>query len=68
MTLKGTSAPLEMIVILNKMSGDPVTKKKAAGFSVRGTFKRADFGVSIALGPVGADVSFQIEALAIAVD
>lgn len=66
MTLKGVSAPLVMDVKLNKMAVDRVTKKEAAGFSAFGSFDRADFGVRTAIGPVGANVSFQIEVLAIA--
>jgi len=68
MTLAGVEAPMTMIVRLNKLGHDPVTKRKAAGFSAHGAFKRSDFGVRTALGPVGDEVSFRIEALAIAAD
>lgn len=68
MTLKGVSAPLMLTVDLNKIGTDPVTKRKAAGFTAHGQFERADFGVMTALGPVGAVVDFQIEALAIKVE
>ncbi|MEO1137416.1 MAG: YceI family protein [Pseudomonadota bacterium] len=65
MTLAGTEAPVSMTVTLNKLGADPVTKRKAAGFSAMGAFNRSDYGVAIALGPVGDTVSFRIEALAI---
>lgn len=65
MTLKGVTAPLELMVNLNKSGTDPVTKKRAYGFTATGEFQRSDFGVKTALGPIGNNVSFQIEALAI---
>lgn len=68
MTLKGATAPLTLSVELNKIGTDPVTKAQAAGFVATGSFDRADFGVSTALGPIGGVVSFEIHALAIAAD
>lgn len=68
MTLKDVTHPLEMQVRLNKIATDPVSKRKAAGFTATGVFKRSDFGVKIALGPVGDDVSFEIQALAVVED
>ena len=65
MTLKGISAPLVLHVQLNKAGTDPVAQKMAAGFSAHGAFLRQDFGVTIADGFVGDEVTFQIEALAV---
>jgi len=65
MTLKGVSAPLSLKVELNKLGVDPVTKQQAAGFKATGGFKRSDYGVSTAIGPIGDDVSFEVHALAI---
>ncbi|MEO0425763.1 MAG: YceI family protein [Pseudomonadota bacterium] len=66
MTLRGATAPLTLEVRLNKIGTDPVTRQRAAGFTASGTFPREAFGVTTALGPIGANVEFQIEALAIA--
>jgi len=66
MTLKGVTAPLTIRVELNKSGPDPVTKKQAAGFSATGKVVRSEFGVNTALGLVGDEVTFEIEALAIA--
>lgn len=65
MTLKGVSLPLSLTVRLNKAGTDPVTRNKAMGFTATGSFKRSAYGVTTAVGPVGDDVTFQIEALAI---
>lgn len=68
MTLKGVTAPLTLSVTLNKIGTDPVTKAAAAGFVATGSFDRADFGISTAIGPIGSIVTFEIHALAIAAD
>lgn len=66
MTLKGVSAGLSFVVQLNKAGQDPVTKADAVGFSASGRFQRSDFGINIANGPIGDEVRFDIEMLAIA--
>ena len=68
MTLKGASGPLILRTNLNRIGIDPVTKKKAVGFTATGIFKRSDFGVKTAVGPVGDDVTFQIEIMAVSVE
>lgn len=68
LTLHGVTAPATMKVMLNKLGSDPVSGKKAAGFSASGALMRSEYGISTALGPVGDKVSFRIEALAIAAD
>ena len=65
LSLRGVTAPVTMSVLLNKIGQDPVSKKKAAGFTAQGTLMRSDFGVDTAIGPVGDEVSFRIEALAV---
>ena len=68
LSLAGVSGPVTLKVTLNKIGTDPVTKKKAAGFSAAGQFDRSAFGIETALGPIGDTVRFEIEALAIAAD
>ncbi len=66
MSLKGITAPLSLEVRINKVAPDPVSRRKAAGFSASGAFDRTVFGIDTAVGPIGKTVSFEIEALAIA--
>ena len=65
MTLKAVTAPLTLMVELNKLGIDPVTQARAAGFTATGRFQRSAFGVSTAIGPVGDEVSFEVQALAV---
>ncbi len=65
MTLKGITAPLSLMVELNKLGIDPVTKARAAGFTATGRFQRSAFGISTAIGPIGDEVAFEVQALAI---
>lgn len=65
LTIKGATRNVTLDVRLNKLGKDPVTRSDAAGFSASGSFKRSDFGIATALGPIGDDIAFQIEALAI---
>lgn len=65
MTLKGVTAPVNLMVKLNKLGIDPVTKARAAGFSAYGHFQRSTFDVATALGPIGDEVTFEVQALAV---
>jgi len=66
MVLKGVRRPLRLDVTVNKAGLDPVQRRPAIGFTATGSFQRSDFGIRTALGPIGDEVEFQIEALAIA--
>jgi polyisoprenoid-binding protein YceI len=68
LTLKGTSAPVDFLVALNQSGDDPVSGRSALGFSGTGSFSRSEFGITTALGPIGDEVTFRIEVLAIATD
>ncbi|MEM1091174.1 MAG: YceI family protein [Pseudomonadota bacterium] len=65
-TLAGVTRPLTLAVTLNKVGTDPVTRRPAIGISASGAFNRSDFGIKIALGPIGDEVSFRIESMAVA--
>lgn len=65
LTLHGASLPITMHVVLNSIGVDPVSRRRAAGFSATGSLARSDFGIETAANFVGDSVSFQIEALAI---
>jgi len=68
MVLKGVRRPLRLNVVVNKTGLDPVQRRQAIGFTATGSFQRSDFGIRTALGPIGDEVEFQIEALAIAAE
>lgn len=68
LTVHGVTRQVTLNAALKKISADPVSKKKAAGFSASTSVNRHDFGVSIAEALIGPDVEITIEALAIAAE
>ncbi len=66
LTVRGQTKPVTLDVTLNNIGTDPVSKRKAVGFSATARINRHDFGVSIAEKLIGADVEIIIETLAIA--
>ncbi|MEM8815872.1 MAG: YceI family protein [Pseudomonadota bacterium] len=66
MILRGVKAPLNLDVRINKIGVDPVLGRRAIGFTATGSFLRSAYGVKTAIGLIGDEVTFQIEALAIA--
>jgi len=65
LSLAGMSAPASFVAELNRIAPDPVSGRRAAGFSAMGSFSRSDFEINTALGLVGDTVTFQIELLAL---
>jgi polyisoprenoid-binding protein YceI len=61
LTLHGTTKPVTLNVVVNKVGQNPLDKINSAGFSARGTLKRSDFGMKTFLGPIGDDVDLIIE-------
>src|SRR5215468_5042338 len=61
LTLHGTTKPVTLNVVVNKVGQNPLDKIDSAGFSARGTFKRSDFGMKTYLGAIGEDVDLIIE-------
>lgn len=68
LTVRGVTKPVTLDVKLKNMGADPVSKRKAVGFSATAIVNRHDFGVSIAENLIGADIEIFIEALAIAAE
>ena len=68
LTVHGITKDVTLDVALKKIGTDPVSKKKAAGFSATASVNRHDYGVSIAQALIGADISIMIETLAISAD
>jgi polyisoprenoid-binding protein YceI len=65
LTVRGVTKSVTLDVTLKNMGPDPVSKRKAVGFSATTSLNRHDFGVSIAENLIGADVQIFIETLAI---
>ena len=61
LTLRGTTKPVTLDVVLNKIGQNPLDKQNSAGLSARGTLKRSDFGMKAFLGPIGDEVDLIIE-------
>jgi polyisoprenoid-binding protein YceI len=61
LTLHGTTKPVTLDVVLNKVGQNPLDKKNSAGLSARGTLKRSDFGMKAFLGPIGDEIDLIIE-------
>jgi polyisoprenoid-binding protein YceI len=61
LTLHGTTKPVPLDVVLNKVGQNPFDKQNSIGFSARGRFKRSDFGIKAFLGLIGDDVDIIIE-------
>jgi polyisoprenoid-binding protein YceI len=61
LTLRGTTKPVTLNVVLNKIGQNPFDRQNSAGLSVRGTLKRSDFGMKTLLGPIGDEIDLIIE-------
>jgi polyisoprenoid-binding protein YceI len=65
LTLRGRSQPVALQVTLNALKRHPLTFKRTAGFSARGTLSRKAFGITAWNSVVGDAVSLIIEAEAL---
>lgn len=61
LTMNGVSKPVELDVTFNGLGQNPISKKDTIGFSATATIKRSEWGVTAFVGPIGDDVSIQIE-------
>lgn len=64
LTLLGVTKPVTLDVTFNKMEPHPLPPYKkvlTAGFSVRGTIKRSDFGMTYFLPAVGDEIQLMLE-------
>jgi polyisoprenoid-binding protein YceI len=62
LTLHGVSKPVTLNVKLNKIGTNPITEKKAIGFSATTELKRSDFGMETLLPALGNEIKLNIEA------
>ncbi len=61
-TMLGVTKPLVLDITLNKIGKDQWRNTYKAGFSITGTIKRSEWGLTYALPAVGDDVRLMIEA------
>ncbi len=66
LTLLGQTHPLTLSVTLNRMGQNPANGRASAGFTATGALSRAAWGSTTAANLIGDQVSFTIEALAVA--
>jgi polyisoprenoid-binding protein YceI len=62
LTILGKTQPASFEVRLNKIDISPISQIKTAGFSVKGTIKRSDFGMNFGIPGISDDVHINIEA------
>ena len=65
LTLRGRSQPVALQLTLNALRRHPLTFRRTAGFSARGTLSRKAFGITAWNSVVGDTVSLMIEAEAV---
>ena len=61
LTLRGVTRRVTLDVRFNKAGPHPVTKQYLAGFSVTGSLRRRDFGMTLGLPGIGDEVTITIE-------
>lgn len=62
LTIRGVTQPVKLDVTLNGYAPNPLTKQPTLGFSARGHFSRAKFGLTTWFPAVGDDMTVRIEA------
>lgn len=62
LTLHGVAKPITLDVTLNKIGVNPITEKKAIGFSAKTMLHRSDFNMDTLSPALGNEVKINIEA------
>ena len=62
LTFMGQTKPFALDVTLNAAKDHPMAKKAAIGISASGTLDRTEYGFNTLAGPIGTEVSIQVEA------
>jgi polyisoprenoid-binding protein YceI len=62
LTIRGVTRPVTLDVTFNGYAPNPLTKQPTLGFSARGHFSRAQFGLATWYPAVGDDIGVRIEA------
>lgn len=61
LSMHGVTLPVVLDAVLNKSGTNPIAKRETIGFSATASLKRSDFGVSAFVGPLGDEVTIEIE-------
>ncbi|MDE1004588.1 MAG: YceI family protein [Paraburkholderia fungorum] len=62
LTIHGVTQPVTLSVTFNGFAPDPLTKKDTLGFSAKGSFSRAKFGLATWYPAVGDDIHVRVQA------
>lgn len=62
LTIGETTRPLALETRLNRAANHPITGQPTLGISATGVVKRSEYGINTLLGPVGDEVTIEIEA------
>lgn len=65
LTMNGQTLPVTLDAQFRKLGENPINKKQTLGVSAVATLKRSEWGVNAFVGPLGDDVSIEIELEAI---
>jgi polyisoprenoid-binding protein YceI len=61
LTLRGVTRPVSLIVASFRCGQLPLIRREACGAEVRGSLRRADFGISIYPSMIGTDIGLTIQ-------
>lgn len=62
LTIAGTTLPFELNAVLNAATQHPMAGVSVIGVSAVGTFDRTQYGMNILAGPIGTEVTIEVEA------
>lgn len=61
LTMNGVTKSIELDVTFNKLGMNPIDKVETVGFTATGDLKRSEYGLEAFLGPIGDEVTFEIQ-------
>lgn len=68
LTMNGMTKPVTLEATFNQVDVNPLSKKQTLGVSAKSVINRSDWGVTAFVGPLGDEVSIQVELEAIKAD
>lgn len=60
-TMNGMTNPLTLDVMFNRRGPNPLSQVDTVGFSATGTLMRSEYGVAAFLGPLGDEITIEIQ-------
>jgi polyisoprenoid-binding protein YceI len=61
LTMNGVTKSMTLDVVFNRRAPNPLSKADTVGFSATGTLMRSDYGVAAFLGPLGDEITIEIQ-------